>query len=181
MTVRGNVLVAALATLNLGCSVQNTMPPFPGGPVPCPNGISHDVVHGSIVASQAHTLKIYGITIHGNLVSVGGGEAVTGPNASTCEEQPAPLNFPVKDNTIDGNVLISGWQGCWFGYIRNVQHGSALLIGNHTAESDSTEIVTNTIDGNLICLANSPAPQVGDSEGLPNTVSGHKLGQCAGL
>lgn len=181
VTIRGNVLVAPEATLSLGCSFALTQPPFPGGPVFCPVGVSHDVVWGSILANRPHTLKIDGITIHRNLVSVGGGTAVTGPTASTCEEHPAPLNFPVKDNTINGDVLISGWQGCWLGYIRNVQGGSAIIAGNRTADADSTEIVTNTITGSLICLANSPAPQIGDSMGLANTVSGHKIGQCARL
>ena len=46
---------------------------------------------------------------------------------------------------------------------------------------DSTEIVTNVIAGNLICLHNSPASQIGDSGGSPNTVGGNKIGECAGL
>jgi hypothetical protein len=48
-------------------------------------------------------------------------------------------------------------------------------------DTDSNEVVTNTINGNLICQGNSPAVQFGDSGGLPNTVGGHKLGQCASL
>jgi hypothetical protein len=41
--------------------------------------------------------------------------------------------------------------------------------------------VTNTIHGSLNCQGNSPAPQVGDSEGGPNQVTGQKTGQCAGV
>jgi hypothetical protein len=41
--------------------------------------------------------------------------------------------------------------------------------------------VTNVIRGNLNCSGNDPAPQVGDSEGEPNVVSGDKTGQCADL
>ncbi len=179
--ISGNILVAPGATLSLGCSFELTQPPFPGGPVFCPAGVSHDQVDGNIVATGAKTLKVNGITLNGNLVSVGGGVAVTGPGASTCEQHPAPLNFPIKDNTINGNVMITGWQGCWLGYIRNVQNGNAIIMGNHTGDADSTEIVTNTIHGNLICRANTPVPQIGDSHGEVNTVSGHKLGQCAAL
>jgi hypothetical protein len=40
---------------------------------------------------------------------------------------------------------------------------------------------TNTINGNLVCHGNSPAPQIGDSEGQPNVVTGRKVDQCAGL
>jgi hypothetical protein len=49
---------------------------------------------------------------------------------------------------------------------------------------DSTEVVSNHISGNLICMGNSPPAQIGDAAlegGGPNTVSGHKIGECAGL
>jgi len=41
--------------------------------------------------------------------------------------------------------------------------------------------VTNTIHGSLSCFGNSPAPQVGDSEGDLNHVTGAKKGQCASV
>jgi hypothetical protein len=52
--------------------------------------------------------------------------------------------------------------------------GSARIV-------DGNEVVTNTIHGNLNCEGNDPAPQVGDSEGSPNHVTGVKTGQCVGL
>jgi hypothetical protein len=178
--IRGNVLVGPGAKLGLGCSEALTLPAFPGGPTICPNGVSHDQVKGSIVANQPLTLLLDGLTIHGNLVSVGGGVPVPGDNPG-CEEMGGALNFPVKDNVIHGNVHISGWQGCWFGFIRNVQHGPTSLMSIDTSSSDSNEIVTNTIHGSLVCLGNSPAPQVGDSHGEANMVTGHRIGQCASL
>jgi hypothetical protein len=56
-----------------------------------------------------------------------------------------------------------------------------LLAGIQAADPDSTEVVTNAVGGNLVCLANSPAAQQGDSGGFPNFAGGHKIGQCAGL
>ena len=47
-------------------------------------------------------------------------------------------------------------------------------------DPDGNEYVTNTIHGSLM-RGNSPAPQVGDSEGSPNVVTGRETGQCAGL
>ncbi len=82
---------------------------------------------------------------------------------------------------------MNGWQGTWFGVIRNTVHGNVILTNNQGAAigdgglPDSTEVVTNTISGNLICLGNDPTAQVGDSHGSPNVVGGHKIGQCAGL
>jgi len=49
------------------------------------------------------------------------------------------------------------------------------------ADPDGNEYVTNVIHGSLMCWDNSPAPQVGDSEGLPNDVTGAKTGQCSSV
>jgi len=43
------------------------------------------------------------------------------------------------------------------------------------------EIVTNVIGGNLGCFNNVPQAHVGDSQGAPNVVGGHKRGECAAL
>ena len=65
------------------------------------------------------------------------------------------------------------------GFIRNHVNGSVNLSGNVLADPDGNEYVTNTIHGSLSCFGNSPAPQVGDSEGNRNHVTGAKKGQCA--
>jgi hypothetical protein len=170
--VTGNIRVGAKALLALGCTPQAIQPPSP-----CGNVTTHDTVGGSIVAVGALTMYLDGDTIGGNLVSLGGGP---GPVLNPY------VNFPIKDNTILGNVYVQGWKGAWFGFIRNVTLGNVILIGNvgvTTADGqpDSTEVVTNTIAGNLACYANIPAAQIGDSGGGPNIVGGLKLGQCAKL
>jgi hypothetical protein len=48
-------------------------------------------------------------------------------------------------------------------------------------DPDGNEYVTNVIRGSLMCWGNSPAPQVGDSEGLINDVTGSKTGQCTNV
>ena len=173
VNIGGNVLVGKGAVLALGCT------PGSIGPVPpCGTETTTDTVGGSIIANQPLTMYLDGNTIHGNVISVGGGP---GPTLDPY------INFPIKDNTIFGNVIVAGWQGAWFGILRNVVHGNVIVartVGVTVGESgtlDSTEIVTNTIGGNLICAANNPPAQVGDSEGATNDVSGHKLGECAGL
>ncbi len=55
------------------------------------------------------------------------------------------------------------------------------LSNNVMDDLDANEYVTNTIFGSLMCHDDSPAPQVGDSEGEPNVVTGQKVGQCADL
>jgi hypothetical protein len=87
----------------------------------------------------------------------------------------------VEDNVIHGGATIDGYSGFWLGFIRNSVHGAVRLNNNNMDDPDANEYVTNTIKGSLICHNNSPAPQVGDSQGQPNVVTGRKVDQCAGL
>jgi hypothetical protein len=165
--VTGNVLVGRGAVLGLG----NYNPALP-----------HDsaTVDGNVLANQPMTLYLGGMTVHGNVVSIGG----SGPGR----------NFPIKDDQIDGNLILQGWSGLWIGVLRTAVGGNVIVANNSGIQTgdeppyigvpDSTEIVSNTIRGNLICLGNDPAAQLGDAAlegGGPNTVGGHKLGECASL
>ncbi|MEK6328736.1 MAG: hypothetical protein AABM66_14610 [Actinomycetota bacterium] len=87
----------------------------------------------------------------------------------------------VEDSVIRGGAKIKGYSGFWLGFIRNKVRGNVRLNNNVMDSPDANEFVTNRIKGNLVCHGNSPAPQVGDSQGLPNVVSGRKVGQCASL
>ncbi len=183
VVINGDVQVQNGAVLGLG----NYGPP----------GIkTNTVVNGNIVADRPLDLYLSGITVHGSVVSNGGG-----PGTSQF------LNFPTKDDTIDGNLIMNGWQGGWIGAIRDTVGGNVLVSNNASVvhetpvgcddmdpnpanhctgfapgpDTDSTEVVTNTITGNLICVGNTPAAQVGDSGGLPNVVGGHAFGECVGL
>jgi hypothetical protein len=169
--VGGNVLVGKDGIVGLG-----TYNPF----------APHDsVIDGNVIANQPLSLYISFTTIHGNLISHGGGGGVSGEFR----------NFPTKDNTIDGNAVIEGWTGGWIGFIRNHVGGNVIFSNNTSVinglvnppipgqvDSDSSEIMTNVISGSLICHGNTPAAQVNpDDGGQPNTVSGQKIGQCASL
>jgi hypothetical protein len=173
VTVGQNVLVGRGAIFALGCTPGSLGPPFPQAP--CGFTTTSDVVGGSIVAAGALTMYLDGNTIWGDVISLGGGP---GPTLNPY------INFPIKDNTIHGNVIVSGWKGAWFGFIRNVTGGNVTLTGNvgvtigDLGTPDSTEVVSNTISGNLICLGNSPAAQIGDSGGTINTVGRYKIGEC---
>jgi hypothetical protein len=171
VNVSGNVMVGQGAVLGLG-----TYNPF------APHNSS---VGGNIIANQPLSLYLSFLTVHGNLISNGGGGGVTGEFR----------NFPTKDDTIDGNLIIQGWTGGWIGVIR-AHVGGNLIFNNNTSvinglvtppvpgvvDSDSSEIMTNVVGGNLICQGNTPAAQVNPADGgQPNVVGGHKIGQCAGL
>ena len=169
--VGGNVLVGKGGIVGLG--TYNPAAP-------------HDsVVDGNVIANQPLSLYISFTTIHGNLISHGGGGGVAGEFR----------NYPTKDNTIDGNVVIQGWTGGWIGLIRNHVGGNVIFSKNTSVinglvdppvpgqvDSDSSEVMTNVIGRNLICQGNTPKAQVNpDDGGQPNTVGGHKICECAGL
>lgn len=184
VTINGNLTVAPGAVLNDHAAspatvyVTGNVMVGEGGVVglgsyaPAPSH-SSAVVDGNVIGIRAASLYLGGMTIHGNLIVNGGGDP--------------GRNLPLKDDTVDGNVIVQGWTGLWFGIIRDEVGGNVIVHNNAAADpttlpgSDSSEIVTNVIQGNLICSGNTPVPQVGDSEGATNSVGGQKLGQCAGL
>ncbi len=176
--ITGNVLVGKGAILGLGYNA--------------PTGkLGPDTVGGSIIAINPLTLYLGNLTVAGNVISVGG--------ASPMPPATAARNFPIKDNTIIGNLIIQGWQGGWLGVVRNNVDGNVIVnmnvslstppgpagsgeLGGPGMDPDSTEVQTNTIAGNLVCFGDTPAAQVNPTDkGSPNVVAGKAIGQCAGL
>jgi hypothetical protein len=79
---------------------------------------------------------------------------------------------------IHGNVSITDWKSCWMGFFRN-SSTSVEYLRNATLDPDGNEMATNTINGGLRCSGNAPAPQIGDSGGSLNVVTGRVGGgQC---
>lgn len=185
VTVTGNLMIADGGILNDHATGQGTV--HVTGNVQVGNGgvlglgdydpfgpfgfHTSAVVDGNVNAHNPTTLYLGNMTIHGNLVSNGG----SGPGR----------NFPIKDNTIGGNVVIQGWTGMWIGVIR-VQVGGNVNFSSNTAMdpsvvpgSDSSEVQTNVIAGNLICHGNTPTAQVNQFDGgEPNEIGGNAVGEC---
>jgi hypothetical protein len=191
LTINGNVMVGKGATLGLGCAFfYNDCGVMPGPPPPPWGGVGNVTVNGSIIAARALTIYLDSTIVHGNVVVNGGGDA------TMVDHPPAEdgLVLPIKDNVIDGNLIVHGWAGAWFGILRNRVGGNVIashVVGTRVGSEvpyvgvpDSTEIGTNTIGGNLLCFDNTPHAQIADAalEGaVPNTVSGNKVGECSGL
>ena len=160
--VGSNLQVGKDAILGLGCA-----PEVDFEAKPCGSTTTNDTIGGNLLALDPYTMYLTADTINGNLISVGGGPG------------PAPfVNFPIKDMVIHGDALISGWNGGWFGFLRNTVSGNVVVTNNHASDPDANEVVTNTIRRNLLCYGNSPAVQFGDSGGSPNKVSGFAFGEC---
>jgi hypothetical protein len=172
VTVDGNVVVGKGAILGLGYG---------------PTEETTATVHGSIFANQPLTLYLGHVTVDGNVKSNGGGVLSTAAKDFR--------NFPIKDNTIHGNLILRGWRGGWLGVIRNTVDGNVTVSNNVSlsnpsgpgTDEDSTEVMGSvfgpqSIGGNLRCFNNTPPAHINpDDGGLPNTVAGKALGECADL
>jgi 5'-nucleotidase len=130
-------------------------------------------ISGGVVSSNALSVQIHFATINGGVSLQGGAGPFGGPFDVTWNT--------LEDNQINGAVTVNGYTGFWQGFIRNNVNGSVNFNNNTVLDPDGNEVVTNTIHGSLNCSGNTPAPQVGDSEGQPNVVTGPKTGQCTGL
>jgi hypothetical protein len=158
ITVRGGLFVGSGATLVIGDHE---------------NPVDSGTISGGVHATDPASVRIHFAMIKGGLDIHGGSGPEGGPFGITWNA--------IEDNQISGSVTVEGYNGFWFGFLGNTVDGSVTLNDNVLPDPDGNEYVTNVIHGNLNCSGNSPAPQVGDSEGLPNRVTGQKTGQCAGL
>jgi hypothetical protein len=158
VTISGGLWIGAGATFVLGSE---------------DHPVSTGRINGGVHATDALNVQIHFATINGGIDIHGGSGPVGGPFDISWNT--------IEDSHINGGVTIDGYNGFWMGFIRNAVNGSVNLDNNTLVDPDGNEYVTNTINGNLNCSGNDPAPQAGDSEGSPNVVSGQKTGQCVAV
>jgi hypothetical protein len=184
LTVHGNILVGTGAAAILGCFASSS---------PCnddpnkntnPTLNSPDVVDGDLIATNALGVLVHDTTIVGDVRQSGGGGGATSGPGKNCtptgifNKFGSPVFSDYEDSMIGGNLWLTGLQSCWLGALRDKVGGSVTFSNNIMADPDANEVLTNTIQGNLICAGNSPANQYGDSHGVPDTVGGFATGQC---
>jgi hypothetical protein len=175
--VKGNVQVGWGAVLGLGCGKEA------GCAMP-----TSDQVNGNVNSDHATAVILHNDTVKGDVTTLNDGPGLT------CDASPQMASFsrlaghgPVpafdafEDNTVGGYISTIGLRSCWSDVARNHVGTNILVSDDRTADPDGNEVVTNTVKGDLGCYSNSPAAQVGDSMGGPNTVNGTKLGECASL
>jgi len=173
-SIRGNVVAGRGSVFALGCTEAHGCMQDGGATAP-----GADYVRGNVVLDHVYNAAMNGISIGGNLSSYGGG-------AGLIDSQFVP--FSVKDDTIRGNVLVTGLRTVWFGVIRSTIGGNVTLTNIQGSDPDANEVVGNTIGGNLTCTGNSPAAQYGDAVPFVpqgpgdygwNSVRGQRIGECA--
>lgn len=171
LTVNGGIAVGQGGTLVLGCE-----PNFSTCLDDNSNTLTSSVTVGkNVTATQPLGILMHASTVDGNVTESGGGGGVS------CAPGPAVFSFGVfsdfEDNTIGGNLTVTGLQTCWVGALRN-KVTNVTFSGNTAADPDSNEVVSNTISHNVTCTANSPAVQFGDSMGVSNVVGHQASGEC---
>jgi len=179
LNVGGNLTVGSHAILVLGCEPEAFIcfndPDQTVGTLS-----TNDHVGGNLTATGALMVLAHHNTIGGNVTQAGGGGGV---NCSTFPLGPSgpPAYSTYEDNTIGRNASVTGLRTCWLGFIRNTVARNVNFNDNRTFDPDGNEVVTNTVRWNLNCHGNSPAAQIGDSAGSPNTVGRKATGQCVKL
>jgi hypothetical protein len=191
LTVQGNLQVQRGATLILGCEPQSAYPCLDN-----PALSSGGSVSGNLSEQQPLGVVVHSSTIDGNVQEVGGGGGFTCSNKG-----PTVGGFPVfgaafgglpvysgyEDSTVNGNLDVVGLTSCWLGVARAQVGGNVDMIHNQLADPDAIEIISNQISGNLLCQQNSqvwdsvehvPGGELFPRDSMPNTVSGHRVGQC---
>lgn len=130
-------------------------------------------ISGGVRSTNAMSVQIHFATINGSVDLEGGAGPFGGPFDVTWNT--------LEDDRINGSVTVNGYDGFWQGFIRNTVNGNVDFSNNTVLDTDGNEFVTNVIHGSLTCGGNDPAPQVGDSGGEDNVVTGGTSGQCAGF
>ncbi len=182
ITVDGNITVASGGTLVLGC-IASSFPCFDDPDMAAPTLASPATVQGSISATGALGVVVHNTTIGTDAVQTGGG----GGNGAACATTPgvfallmSPAYSDYEDNTMSGNLRVSGVTSCWFGVERNTIGGSATFANNNFTIPNANEILSNHVAGNLLCSNLMPAVAFNASaSGSSNVVGGFGTGQCA--
>jgi hypothetical protein len=184
VAIGGNVSVGVGGVLLLGCSPA----------ISCPTAVTYDTIGGSLTGIGALGVVVHSVSIAGSFTLIGGGSG-TGPDVCAGSQYPwsvdpslangegpgtpLPVYSDVEDNSIGGDLDVTGLNSCWLGAIRNQVGGDVTIENNTMGDPDANEIDSNLIGGNLTCDGNLPAVQYGDSGGAPNIVGGLASGECA--
>jgi hypothetical protein len=170
INVGHNITAGAGSLLGLGC-LPNPTGHTTGHPCLDDPASSSITVNGNVSATNADTVLLNGITVNGNVALTGGG---------------GDIPWPIKMNTIGGNLIISDMTPNWLGVIRNKIGGNAILTNVNITDAlfgdgaPTIFVASNMVGWNLICSGLGPAV-AGGFPGEVNVVGHKAIGQCANL
>ncbi|MBF9069468.1 hypothetical protein [Streptacidiphilus fuscans] len=175
--VKGNVQVDRGAALGLGCSPHANC-----------STTTDDVVGGNINSDHALAVILHSDTVKGDITTLNDGAGVNcAPQPSLAvfatlanNGVPTPAYDDFEDNNVGGYITSSHLRSCYMATSRNHVGTNILVADDKVADPDGNAVGSNTVNGDLGCYHNTPAPHFGTSTG-PNDVRGLKLGQGSAL
>ena len=184
LTVKGNILVRAGATLIMGCNPANfACLDDPNQNQPTLS--SHATVGLDLRSNQPLGLIVHNFTVGGDVIQTGGGGGVNCNPQGIFKLFGSPVYSTYEVGTVGGDVRISSVQSCWMGIVEVHVGNSMVMNANKLADPDAIEILSNNIKGNLICRGNSRTwdngemgPSLFPRMPEPNTVGRNRAGQC---
>ncbi|HLM97340.1 MAG TPA: hypothetical protein VK283_13570 [Acidimicrobiales bacterium] len=200
LSVAGDVVVQSGATLIMGCEPIFFTCLDDASAATGPGTLtSNGTVGGNVFGSHALAVVVHASSIGDNFILNGGGGGQTcatptdSPSNTPSVElwatlaQSAPYS-DAEDSTVRGNEIVANLATCWLGTARLQIGENLVMFNNQLADPDGIEILSNTISDNIGCWANSYVWDSSEANfgqtGLyprtpqPNTVGGHRFGQC---
>ena len=138
-------------------------------------------VPGHVTAIRTLGVLLHASTIKGSVSLIGGGgaESCNPPFPGVFSDLGSPPFSDAEDNSIGGNLTMTGLHSCWLGALRNHVRGNLFTAHNKMADPDANEVLANHVRGDIACFKNHPATQYGDSGSTPNLVHGQAFGECS--
>jgi hypothetical protein len=188
INVGRNITAFPGSTLLLGCETDATDSNLSH---PCDYGTGNSAitVNGNVIALGATLVSLDGDSVTGDVFLIGGGEHTPDCTNPDC----AVNNWPIKLNTIGGNLTVQGVSPDWIGVIYN-NIGGNVILNNITVDTgipaglvppaENIDVGHNMIGRNLIC--HGLLPDVVGGFGAPGAAAntfttGRGYGQCADL
>jgi len=180
LTVKGHVIVASGATLAMGCEPQAS--PCSDDPAASTGGTltGQNTVSRDVTASGALALIVHASYIKGDVRQSGGGGGLScaPPTTGVFALMHSPVFSDYEDNTISGDLKVTGVHSCYFGGLRDSVKGDLSYTNNTFGDPDASEVLTNVVSGDIACSGNSPVVHYGDSAGMPNRAH-EASGECS--
>jgi hypothetical protein len=170
ITIGHNVTAGAGSLLGLGCQSPASTGNSAHECEVDPEGHSTITVGGNVTATGAAAVLLNGITVDGNVTLSGGGSQIP---------------WTIKNDTIRGNLTVSGQTTEWLGVLFNAIGKNATLtdiaVTDEHPGAPGVYIVRNTVGQNLNCSGLTPGVSGGFVPGSVNVVGHNANGQCASL
>lgn len=171
LTVGRNITAAPGSFAALGCQspalVHNSAHPCDFDE----NGHSVVTVGGNVTGTDTVSFLLNGVTVNGNVTFTGGGSN--------------DIPWSIKNNTIGGNLTVTGLTTQWLGVMFNKVGRNVTLTNVHVTDLDpgapGVFIVRNTVQRNLTCTGLTPGVSGGFDPTKVNVVGRNATGQCASL